>query len=90
MAALIFRHISQTTLETWLTNLESAVENGGKTVISYTEAGRTVTKQFALPYQAFVEEVNAALELKDPDKYTPLVDTVRVSFSNSTDGGGES
>jgi hypothetical protein len=88
MAALIFRHISQATLETWLTNCETVVENGGKTVISYTEAGRTVTKQFAMPYMAFLDEVNAALEYLDPDKYGGLVDSTRVSFSGGNDGGG--
>ncbi len=88
MAALIFRHTSQATLETWLANIETVVENGGKTVISYTEAGRTVTKQFAMPMMTFIEEVNAALEFKDPDKYTPLMTTTRVSFSAGNDGGG--
>jgi hypothetical protein len=88
MAALIFRHIDQTTLETWLTNAATAVAQGGKTVISYTEAGRSVMKEFALPYRDFLEEVNAALELKDPDKYQPRITTTRVSFAAGRDGGG--
>lgn len=88
MAALIFRYIPQATLETWLTSAGTAVEQGGKTVISYTEAGRSVTKQFALPYREFIEEVNAALEYLDPDKYRPLITSTRVSFSSGNDGGG--
>jgi hypothetical protein len=88
MAALIFRHIAQTTLETWLTNAATAVEQGGKTVISYTEAGRSVTKQFALPYKDFLEEINAALEEKDPDKYQPRITSTRASFAAARDGGG--
>lgn len=88
MAALIFRHIDQTTLETWLTNAATAVTQGGKTVISYSEVGRSVTKQFALPYEKFLDEVNAALELKDPDKYQPRITTTRASFLSARDGGG--
>lgn len=88
MAALIFRHIDQTTLETWLTNAATAVTQGGKTVISYSEAGRSVTKAFALPYADFLEEINAALELKDPGKYQARVTTTRLSFRQGNDGSG--
>jgi len=88
MAALIFRHIDQTTLETWLANAATAVTQGGKTVISYSEAGRSVTKQFALPYTQFLDEVNAALEIKDPGKYEPRITSTRASFLSARDGGG--
>jgi hypothetical protein len=88
MAALLFRHFSLTTLEAMLEAAASAVEQGGRTVISYSEAGRTVTKSFALSYADYLDEVNAALEAKDPEKYGPRIDSTRVSFNRSDDGNG--
>jgi hypothetical protein len=87
MAALILRHATQAQLEDMLAQaLANLARN--KTVISYTEAGRTVTKQEQMRIEAYIDEINAALELKDPDKYTPLMTTTRVSFSAGNDGGG--
>lgn len=87
MAQLLFRNYSLSTLETMLENSSNAVSQGGKTIISYTEAGRTVTKQFALPFADFMDELNEALSYKDPDRYGSLITSTRISFAQGNDGG---
>lgn len=49
----------------------------GKTMMSYSDSGTTVNKQFPMDVQQTLIEARYALQIKDPNKYG-AIDRVRV------------
>ena len=49
----------------------------GKTMMSYSDSGTTVNKQFPMDVQQTLIEARYALQVKDPNKYG-AIDRVRV------------
>jgi len=46
-------------------------------MLSYSDSGTTVTKQFAMDTRTFLVELRHALQIRDPNRYGAR-DTVRV------------
>lgn len=51
--------------------------SGNKTMVSYSDSGTTVTKQFPIDPRTFLIELRYALQVKDPNQYGAR-DVVRV------------
>lgn len=49
----------------------------GKTMMSYSDSGTSVTKQFPMDVQTVLIEARYALQIKDPQQYG-AIDRVRV------------
>lgn len=51
--------------------------SGGKTMLSYSDSGTTVTKEFPIDPRTFLVELRYALQIRNPNAYG-YRDTVRV------------
>ena len=51
--------------------------SGNKVMLSYSDSGTTVNKEFAMDTRTFLVELRYALQIRDPNKYGAR-DTVRV------------
>ena len=52
----------------------------GKTIMSYTDSGTSVSKQFAMPPAEVLAECRMALQQLDPDTYGTRVVALRTDY----------
>ena len=57
----------------------------GKTVMSYSDSGSSVTKQFALPPKEMLGEAMYALSKLDPDTYGKSITVISTDWSYRRD-----
>jgi monoamine oxidase len=57
----------------------------GKTVMSYSDSGSSVTKQFALPPKEMLGEALYALSKLDPDTYGKSITVISTDWSYRRD-----
>lgn len=73
---------SQTQLEAMLDAASAPLLTGdGRTVISYSVGGKSVTKSFTIPQTQLLLEIGAALQRLDPATYGQKVTRTRGVFS---------
>lgn len=56
----------------------------GKTVMSYSDSGTNVSKQFVMPVRDVLAECRMALSQLDPDTYGKRVTILRSNWDNFT------
>jgi len=71
-----FLILSQQRIEA-IADKAAALLMDGKTMMSYTDSGTSVTKQFPMDVQTVLMECRYALQIKDPNTYGHI-DRVRV------------
>jgi hypothetical protein len=54
----------------------------GKTIMSYSDSGTNVSKQFVMPVKEVLAECRMALSQLDPDTYGKRVTVIRPNWEN--------
>jgi hypothetical protein len=80
MASGLFIGLTETQLLA-LRDKAVALITEGKTVMSYSDSGSSVTKQFALPPKEMLGEALYALSKLDPDTYGKSITVISTDWS---------
>lgn len=84
MALGIFKHWSLANLQTLKSDAETQLLNGKNRITTSSGVGSaTTTKDWILTSKEFWDELNYALELKDPTTYAPRPNKTTLDYSMS-------
>ena len=68
-----------------LQHKQEALADLGKAVTSYSDSGTSVNKQFGMPPERRLQEINYALSRIDPKKYGGAHTSVQINWDTRVD-----